>query len=715
MPGADRLTAPDVRQRFLLAPPRPFDARGLPLAQAHTNPALADGYVAVWGSLGSQSDFTPGFTAPPHYVLAAAAAEALDFVALADLHVIQPPVAAAQTTYLPAWRWQEDSGAQAIIYSRQVAPDLSHSGLASFLGETGAPVQWQSADEPASAGVVAMAGVDGSAPGDMAAWFKQWRTLRSPVLPAGNSNPDLPGAIVVQPRYTGLAAAGTDEASLQEALQARRGWLTTTPGLWLTLRADAAGEETEWMGGWLAPGNAVTLHIDYGDRSGQPAGLAIWQDNRPIRQLDIPPSDGRWTVDVPAVPGSVIVAVATQADGDFALTAPLMVAEGGAGVVVINEVLPIPLLDHNRDGITDGNDEFIELYNPGTEPVALAGWQLSDLQGDSMPGRRFTFGIGRHVGGGDRLLLWRKETRINLNNDIDSMRLLAPDGAEMDAIGWDRRLPAGSSLARLPDGGGWLAGADVTPGRTNSNSGIVDTPPDSERPPGSDAKQSGDDKDPNEIPAVPTLEPTYGQAGGAPDSIAQSKLAGLDAWVGFRAIVTAPPGLYHGTIYVADLAGDGATAGIGINVYLQRGDFPPLQEGDIVLVRGMLDSFRGEMELALDGPDAVWKVSDGAPLRPLTVTVAAIGEALEGRLVSFSGVVSGWQGDSIYLSDPDQPEAEPIRVTVRTSLGWKRPYVKKGQVWQVVGVVSQFAKETPWNGGYRVLVRYQTDLQKIGK
>ena len=53
---------------------------------------------------------------------------------------------------------------------------------------------------------------------------------------------------------------------------------------------------------------------------------------------------------------------------------------------------------------------------------------------------------------------------------------------------------------------------------------------------------------------------------------------------------------------------------------------------------------------------------------------------------------------------------EPVRVTVRSSLPWKRPYVKKGQLWQVTGIVSQFAKEAPWNGGYRVLPRYETDL-----
>jgi hypothetical protein len=95
--------------------------------------------------------------------------------------------------------------------------------------------------------------------------------------------------------------------------------------------------------------------------------------------------------------------------------------------------------------------------------------------------------------------------------------------------------------------------------------------------------------------------------------------------------------------------------------------------------------------------------------------VADIGESLEGRLVSFSGIVSGWQGDSIFLSDPNQPNTEAVRVTVRSSLEWRRPYVNKGERWQVTGIVSQFARESPWNGGYRVLVRYKTDLVKVKK
>jgi hypothetical protein len=338
----------------------------------------------------------------------------------------------------------------------------------------------------------------------------------------------------------------------------------------------------------------------------------------------------------------------------------------------------------------------------------LAGWQLSDAQGDVTPTRRFTFGAGRFIAGGERLLLWRRETRISLDNTVDSLQLLDATGVARDATSWDESLPRGRTMARVPDGQVWLKGAAATPGDTNRPAGPDDIfdpspwPTPTPRPPGGVGSARP--------PDIPTLEPSHGQAGGPPASVAQAKLAGLKSWVEFFAVVTAPPGLFNGTIYVADPASDGATAGIGVNVYLRRGEFPPLQEGDRVRVRGRFDTFRGEMELVLDSVDQIWPMTPGAPLRPLPVTVADIGEALEGRLVTFHGVVSGWQGDSILLVDPAQPDLPAVRVTVRSSLPWKRPYVQKGERWQATGIVSQFALAHPWNGGYRILVRYKSDL-----
>ncbi len=714
VPGATFPTVADVRQRFLYAPPQPFAVEALPAPQLSTHPALDEGFSAVWGSLGAHSNFSPGYTAPPHYLLAAAAANGLDFVAIADTTPAEVVVGSNAILAISAWSWQGGDAGQAVVYGQTTQPIKAVDELLNFLTTTGFAAQWQSADPPAAPNITAIAADDITAPGAITALYKRWLATNRALLPAGNANPPLPGAIDPAPRYTGLAVTSLDQTSVLQAMAAHRGWLTNSPGLWLTLKAELENGEQQWMGSLLPPSNQVTLHISYGDRSGESAGLAVWQNNQPIQPLDQSSQDGHWSVTLPALPNSLLYVVATQADGDFAITAPLRVGAGNESVVLINEVLPAPGGDLNGDHLVDGNDEFIELYNPGSEPVALSGWQLSDANGDKTPNHHFTFSSGRYINGGEHLVVWRGESHINQNHLDDYVRLLNQKGDEVDRISWAVNPSHGLSISRLPDGQTWTAGAKVTPGKPNARANQHnDSGPEPVRtpvpkPPGTE----------HVIPDIPTLEPSYGQASGPPASVAQAKLAGLEQAVEFRAVVIAPPGLYNASIYVADPAPnilEGPYAGIGINIYLRKGEFPALQAGDHVLVRGVLRSFRGEMELQLDRSDQIWRIDSGLPLQPLPVTLPEIGETVEGRLVTFTGMVSSWQGDSIYLIDPAMPAAPPVRVTIRSSLAWKRPFVQKGQIFTVIGVVSQMASNVPWNGGYRVLVRFKEDLVKIHK
>lgn len=704
----------ELRHRFLYAPPDPFTVLPLPTALPMASPQV-DGLWLAWGSLGVQSIFSPDGVAPPHYLLAAAAAHGWHFLAIADPLAVEPWHYSDVVVPLPAWQWSGDDEISAIIYNARPQDLTDTTALLAALEATGSVAQWQQTEPPAQSGIVALAADKVSAPGNLAALYKAWFAAGMPLLPVGNAAPAVPGVNAPTPRYTGLAVTTLERAGIEEALVHRRGWLTSKPGLWLTLQAQTTAGARSWMGTTLRAANEVTFYVDYGDHTGEVAGVAIWQDDKPIQQLATPLSAGRWSVTLPAMPNSFLYVVATQSDGDFAVTAPFYVLPtGGAEAVVINEVLPAPGADHNGDGAINSDDEYIELYNPGDQPVSLVGWQLSDVTGDATPSRRFTFGIGRYIGGHRYLLLRRTETRINLNNTDDTVRLLNADGEAVDQMGWVQSPRRGHSLSRLPDGGTWLEG-NATPGQANQLA--TDNKTEETKPPATDDDEDDNDGDDDEPPPV-RLDPTYGQVGGPPASIAQSKLAGLEQWVEFRAVVTAPPGLYNATIYVADPAPDytvGPLAGIGLNVYLRNGEFPPLAEGDRVLVRGLLRSFRGEMELQLESPTQIWRLDGGVPLQPLSITATEVGESLEGRLVTFTGLVTGWQGDSIFLADPDYPEAEAIRVTVRSSLSWRRPYVQKGQRWQVTGIVSQFAREAPWNGGYRVLVRYQADLVKLKK
>jgi hypothetical protein len=725
-PGAAYPTVRDVRHRFLLAAPDPFAAQELPSAQPHAPVALAGGLQAAWGSLGAYSTFSPDGIAPPHYLLAAAGAHGLDFLAIADAD--RDPLALVTAgsgpapALLPAWRWQNAGGDEAIVYTAARSSLLSWADLLDFLAGQGGLAQALDGEAPVDDALAIVAADEVEAPGGVGALPAAWLAAGTPLLPAGNTNPPLPGTLPAAPRYTGLAVQDTSTGSLQAALAARRGWLTSTPSLWLTLQT----ADGNWMGSSMPPSNELALDIAYGDAGGAPAGLALWQDGAILRQLDQPSPDGRWRVTIAPAPGSFLFAVATQLDGDFAITAPLYIQPASGGALLLNEVLPKPGTDHNGDGAVDSSDEYVELYNPGSAPLALTGYQLSDTNGDEN-GRRANLGAGRVIGAGERLLLWRADTGLSLNDDGDRLTLWDPGGAQVDSVAWSPAPADGRSLSRIPDGGSWQRDTPATPGEPNQPPPAPVAP--AEPPPAPPDEDDGardednrddedDEDDDGDEERDDALPPTYGQATGPPASLAAAKLQGLEAGVEFRAQVVVPPGLFNNSIYVAEPARtlDGVTlpiAALGIHVYLQGSEFLPMQEGDWVLVRGVLQSFRGEMEVRLREPGQLWPIEAGAPLLPLPVQVGEIGESLEGRLVTFNGMVTGWQGDSLYLGDPAAPDVPAVRVTVRSSLGWRRPYVQKGEVFQVIGVVSQFARTAPWNGGYRVLVRYPSDLVQV--
>lgn len=713
IPGPQFPTTEEVRHRFLYAPPDPFGIISQPTSNLIAPVPLADNLVGVWGSLGAQSNFSQAGSAPPAYLLEAAAAQGLHFLAIADPAVSWPWGQGSPTTLLPAWRWEDDAGAAAIVYNSAQETLVDQAALLYFLASRGLPGAWL--DQPAPAPVLAaFSGDEVTDPGDLPALAKGWIASGAPQLPAGNANPTLPGAINPSPRYTGLAVNSVAQSDLLTAISAHRGWLTSAPGLWLTLQVQASDQSRQWMGTAILPANQITIEIHYGDQAGDLAGLALWQNQAPLRQLDTAVGTHSWRFTIPALPDTYLFAVATQADGDFAVTAPIQVATANGGSALLNELLPAPWDDFNRDGAISTDDEFIELYNPSPYPLSLVGWQLLDAAGDAAAGSGYTFKAGQFISGQGWLRLFRAESHLSLNNENEYVRLLNPAGEEVDRIGWATAPSRGASLSRLPDGESWQPG-NGTPGQANrAFSGERAYAPPTATP--TVVRKIDEREDDYRTPTPVRLPPTYGQAGGAPGSIAQAKLAGLEAWVEFRGVVTAPPGLFNASIYVADPAPDpinGPYAGIGINVYLRNGLFPTLAEGDWVRVRGQLRTFRGEMELWLTSANDLWRLEHRPPLQPLPVQVAEIGETLEGRLITLTGEVSGWQGDSIFLVDPANPAAPAVQITVRSSTGWRRPYVNKGQRWQATGIVSQFARASPWNGGYRILVRGEPDLVKV--
>lgn len=119
------------------------------------------------------------------------------------------------------------------------------------------------------------------------------------------------------------------------------------------------------------------------------------------------------------------------------------------GWVLINEVLIRPHYDWNNDGEENTQDEFIEIYNRGPLAVDLDDWMLDDVEdGGSSPFKL----PGLTIKVGERFVFFNSMTRITLNDDGDTVRLLAPDGHVVDQISYLKVRAYNLSFGRLPDG-----------------------------------------------------------------------------------------------------------------------------------------------------------------------------------------------------------------------------------------------------------------------
>jgi hypothetical protein len=135
------------------------------------------------------------------------------------------------------------------------------------------------------------------------------------------------------------------------------------------------------------------------------------------------------------------------------------------GRLVINEVLVRPRHDWEGTGGVTTADEFIELYNHGPGEVYVRGWWLDDeAEAGSNPGDLPGVTIPEH----GFAVFFRSFTGVALNDDGDTVRLLAPDGRLIDEISYRAVRAYNLSFGRLPDGSNQLAyGLWPTPGQAN--------------------------------------------------------------------------------------------------------------------------------------------------------------------------------------------------------------------------------------------------------
>ncbi|MEA3337557.1 MAG: lamin tail domain-containing protein, partial [Chloroflexota bacterium] len=168
----------------------------------------------------------------------------------------------------------------------------------------------------------------------------------------------------------------------------------------------------------------------------------------------------------------------------LATATPYPTVDPGSVMVFLNEYMPDPATDWNGDGESDQGDEYIELYNGGEEAVHLGGWILDDVEDGMVEGRLmapqgsspYVISPGTVITPGGYLLFFRSDTRLALNNTGDWVRLLQPDGREVEATEYTTSRDDEAYSKRVDGGDEWTRHYQPSPGGSNIPPPVTLTP-----------------------------------------------------------------------------------------------------------------------------------------------------------------------------------------------------------------------------------------------
>lgn len=124
--------------------------------------------------------------------------------------------------------------------------------------------------------------------------------------------------------------------------------------------------------------------------------------------------------------------------------------------LVINEIFP------NPDSKDDAG-EWIELFNNSASAIQLDGMVLDDDEGGSKP-----FNLEGILESGQFLLLFKETTKLELNNDQETIRLMSTGGQIIDSYSYTNAAQ-NTAYARIPNGStNWQKIENPTPNQLNS-------------------------------------------------------------------------------------------------------------------------------------------------------------------------------------------------------------------------------------------------------
>lgn len=307
----------------------------------------------------------------------------------------------------------------------------------------------------------------------------------------------------------------------------------------------------------------------------------------------------------------------------------------------ISEIFPSP---------SDGNSEWVELYNSSTRVIDLSGAILDDIEnGGSSP---YTIPEGFAIRAGEWVLLTKKQTEIAFNNTGDSVILKGADNSLIDKVDYPS-IPKDNAYALID--GEWRITDIPTPGEANTG-------------PSSDGEEIVDEV-----------------------TIADAKTR-IDQIVKVTGVVTASTNeVGIGIAYIHDETG-GIRIKISENILCNQ----------IVSLTGKVREAWGEVYIQ----SSHIEIMGTGSVTPKHFNIEAINANSVGELIQVDGDVSRVDGLNFWIHGSGE-----VKVYLSSSLGWKRPgWIKKGVKIRVIGILSQWGFDSNGEPNLRILPRNTSDL-----
>jgi DNA/RNA endonuclease YhcR with UshA esterase domain len=354
--------------------------------------------------------------------------------------------------------------------------------------------------------------------------------------------------------------------------------------------------------------------------------------------------------------------------------------------VVLNELLVDPeMFDHNHNNnFSDGDEEFIEVFNKAGSAFNVGNYQVRDAVGSNV----LNIPTGLTIPDSGYLLLYASgefyvfdasaDTQSTgswlgawpeMDNNGDTIRLFDNTANELDEKGYTSYdVFPDFSIARLPNGSyNWVNNAFPTPGQNNSTQFAWSI------------AYAFRDLDSNYVPDL------------------------LDSTVTITGVITAPPGIYSDLeAYVQDYSA-------GVCLF---GDYPvPLNYGDSIVATGHVSQYRGKNELAdlnytLIGP--------GTLPEPIDVNGSILNtEYYEGSLVRVKvSYLSGFilEGNTAYTAWDTLNDQFTIWIDSYTNIPGSLAPI---DTFTLTGIKGQYTTSTPPDDGYQLMPRDTSDFSHL--